>query len=136
MTMSMTVHQHHAQVRTASGLDVLAAAWLIVSPWVLGYQAVSSATSNDVLFGAIICILALVRTLGAVRAAALSWTNAILGLWFVISPWVLGYSHVGMATTNSVVVGVVVMILACWSALATPDQNGDAYRDPTIDPRS
>lgn len=110
---------HRAQVATASGLDILAAIWLLISPFVLGFRYVASATTNDVIFGIIIGILAAIRFFGAYAASSLSWINAVLGLWILVSPWVLQYSYSAVATWNSVIVGIIIIVLASWSALAT-----------------
>jgi len=112
-------HTHSGQVTTASGLDVLAGIWLLISPWCVGFSAVSGATSNDVIFGIIIGILALVRFFNNAASPAVSWINAILGIWVLISPWVLGFGHVQAFWVNNLITGIVVIVLACWSALAT-----------------
>jgi hypothetical protein len=46
---------------------------------------------------------------------ALSWTNFVLGLWLLISPFALGYS--GTAATEAVIVGILIAALAFWRAL-------------------
>jgi hypothetical protein len=115
----MTIAAHRAQVQTASGLDVLAGIWLIISPFIIGYGALTGATTNDVILGIVIGILAAIRFFGAYEAAFISWINVILGIWVLISPWVIGYStHTG-ALANNIVMGIIVIILAAWSALAT-----------------
>ncbi len=38
----------------------------------------------------------------------------ILGLWIVASPWILGYHHVASALWNSLISGILVMILGLW----------------------
>ena len=94
---------------------VLGAA-LVLSPWILGFSDETFAMSNAVVIG-----LALVATaLGAMLApkAWEEWTEAILGLWMVISPWALAYSHVKAAMYAAVAVGLIVVLLALWT-LAT-----------------
>ena len=89
---------------------------LVLSPWVLDYSSETYAMSNAVVIG-----LALVATtLGAMLApkAWEEWTEAILGLWMVISPWALAYSHVQAAMYVAVGVGLIVVVLALWT-LAT-----------------
>jgi len=61
--------------------------------------------------------LALAKLPGTVRT--LSWINALLGLWVLLAPFILGYSGTsGGATWNDVIVGVVVIILEVWGASA------------------
>jgi hypothetical protein len=38
----------------------------------------------------------------------------ILGVWIVVSPWVLGYSFVTPALWNSVIAGMGMFILSLW----------------------
>ena len=109
----------YSQEKLASGLNVIAGLWLIISPWIL-HDQVQQAYANNVILGIIIAVLAAIRAGGAHRAAWLSWINLVLGLWVIISPWVLQLpaSHT-QAFWNNVVVGVVVALLAIWSAVAT-----------------
>lgn len=44
--------------------------------------------------------------------------NLILGLWLIISPWVLGFTGIGAAMWNAVVFGVVIAAMAL-AALTT-----------------
>jgi hypothetical protein len=41
----------------------------------------------------------------------LSGINALFGIWVLISPWVLGFSHVSNATVSCVICGIVVLVL-------------------------
>lgn len=107
------------QLRTASGLNVLAGIWLIIAAWILGYAGHHTPQWNDVVLGVIVGILALIRFLGAWRASVLSWINVILGIWLIISPWVLGYSDIHAAAWNNVIVGIAVILLGWWSAMTT-----------------
>jgi hypothetical protein len=122
--------RHRKQIQAVSGLDVVAGIWLLISPWVLRFAShAASAPANDVVFGVMIAALALIRASGAYDAAWISWVNAVLGLWVMISPWVLGYAHNRVAMWDNVIVGMVVIVLACWSALATESEMGDSERD-------
>ena len=44
--------------------------------------------------------------------------NVLLGVWMILSPWVLGFHEVRNAVIATVLTGVVVMVLALW-VLAT-----------------
>lgn len=43
--------------------------------------------------------------------------NALIGIWFIISPWVMGFSHVTAAVWTSVVLGAVLLIVSFWAAM-------------------
>ena len=111
--------RHEGQVATASGLDVLAGIWLLISPFVLSFQHVTSACTNNVILGIVIGVLALYRFFNPGANAGVSWLNVILGIWVLLSAWILGFSMVHTAMANNVVMGIVVILLAGWSALAT-----------------
>lgn len=40
------------------------------------------------------------------------WINFILGLWLIISPFLLGYSNVRPAMWNEMIVGILVLIFS------------------------
>lgn len=116
--MAYALQPHRGQIATASGLDVLAAIWLLISPFVLRFT-LSTPTSNNVILGIIVGILALIRFSGGFELVVLSWINLLLGIWVLISPWVLGFAGHTTPMTNNVITGIVIIILAAWSALAT-----------------
>jgi hypothetical protein len=103
---------------TTSGLDVLLGIWLLISPWVLMFRS-GVAVGNDVVLGIVIAIVAGIRFSNPIRATTgLSWLNFLLGLWVLISPWVLGYAALPSALWNNIAVGVAVMVLSASSALS------------------
>jgi SPW repeat len=92
---------------------------LILSPLALSYVDESLATTNAVVVG-----LALVAAaLGAMLTpkAWEEWTEAILGLWMVISPWMLGFSTHMMAMYAAVGCGVLVVLLSLWTLATDKD---------------
>jgi SPW repeat len=105
------------EVLSLSGLNVLAGIWLIIAPWVLGYPA-SDPRWNDVVFGGIVGLLALIRISGAYRESWLSVINAIVGVWLFVSAWAIDQSST--AAANDIILGVIVFVLAVGSAAATP----------------
>jgi hypothetical protein len=54
------------EIGVASGLNVLAGIWLIIAPFVVGYDK-GDPYWNDIVFGAIVAVLALARLAGADR---------------------------------------------------------------------
>ena len=104
-----------------TGLDILAGLWLVVAPFALGFGAVSAAVWNSVIAGIAIALLASSReTHEGLRHPTASWINAIIGVWLVLSPFLLGFSGATVAMWNSVVLGIAVIVFALWSAMSTP----------------
>lgn len=100
-------------IRLTSSLNVILGAWLIIAPFV--FNSSTPAFWNDIVVGALVLILAAVRISKpqpSTRAA--SWTNAGLGVWLVIAPFVLNYS-VPAAGWNDIVVGILIAGFALWS---------------------
>jgi hypothetical protein len=123
-----TTTSRHEQVMTASGLDVLAGIWILISPFVLRFSS-GAATTNNVILGMAIAVLAAIRFSGAYSQAWISWINLILGIWVLITPWVLRFSGFHTAATNNVIMGIIVIVLAGWSALASSSY-GDTRSGP------
>ena len=103
-----------------SALVFLAGVWLATSPFVLGYRGTDDAYWNDVIVGAAIAAVALVRIAAPVATVPLSLINMGLGVWLIAAPLALKY-HVGVdatvATWNSLIVGLSVMLLAAAGAV-------------------
>jgi hypothetical protein len=93
--------------------------WLLISPFVIGFAGLTAAMTNNVVCGAVVIVLAVTRFAGAYRQAWMSWINCLIGIWVLISPWVLAFTQYRNATTNNVIIGIVIAILAFWSAAAT-----------------
>ena len=108
----LNMHPKHWQ----DPVNAVLGAWLVVSPWILGFSQDSPAMSNFLIIG-----MALLGTaLGAVFVprAWEEWTESVLGLWMMGSPWALGYAHLQGATASAFAAGLVVLVLAIW-VLAT-----------------
>jgi hypothetical protein len=108
-------------------LNLVLGLWMIVSPWVLAYQAESAATTNAVVLGVLIAVLAALELFNV--AAWEEWTNFVLGIWLAVSPWLLGFSATTAAMANALVVGIVVAALAIW-ALGTDKDIGGWWSHP------
>jgi hypothetical protein len=88
--------------------------WLVVSPWALGYAGETMAAWNAYIFGVIIAVAAIAALVAFHEWE--EWVNAVIGLWLIVSPWVLGFSGLAAAMWNFVAVGVIVAVLAAWAA--------------------
>ena len=105
-------------VVTASGLNIIAGIWLICAPFVLGYDN-GDPYWNDIVFGAIVTVLAFARTFGAYGASWMSWLNMLIGAWIVASAFWL--DDTSTARVNDIIVGGVIFILGAASATASDD---------------
>ena len=107
-----------------SGVDVvnlILAAFLFLTPWIFGFVSDHAAAPNAWVSGIII---------GVVAIAALTkfaeweeWINLALGLWVLVSPWVLSFAAQTTARWVHVVIGLIVAVLAglkLWFMHQTP----------------
>lgn len=108
-----------SNVRTASGLNIVAGIWLIMAPFLVGYANLENAMWNDIICGAIVAILAAIRVSTPLSNPWLSWVNVVIGIWLIIAPFILGYSEFPAPVWNDIILGIIIAGLAAWSAWAT-----------------
>jgi hypothetical protein len=94
-------------------INVALAIWLFVSPWVLGYSG--AAAPNAWVIGVVVFLLS-ATSLAQFRLWE-EWINVLLGIWLILSPWVLHFSTSSRPTSNAIIVGIIVGLLALSSAL-------------------
>jgi hypothetical protein len=110
-------------VQWASGLNVIAGLWLIISPWVLGFAGYDSRmTGNNVIFGIIVAVLAAIRVYRAAGTQWLSWINVLVGIWLFISAFVFASTSLTAPFWNNIILGVIVAILGIISAWGSSPQ--------------
>lgn len=100
-------------------VNAVLGAWLVLSPWILGFSGETTAMANAVIIGAAL-VAASVGAIFVPRAWE-EWTELVLGLWMAASPWLLRYSTQQAATTSAFLVGLVILCLALWVLLTDRD---------------
>ena len=88
--------------------NLILGAILLVSPWMFGFDA-GTVSQNAYITGIAIAILAIAAL--AAFAVWEEWLNLVVGLWALVSPWVLGFQGT-TAMTVHVIIGAAVAILA------------------------
>src|SRR5262249_48145112 len=88
-------------------------AWLLVSPWVLGFSDQAAPTMNALIMGSILVLDEMLEL--AVHELAEEWLDLVAGLWLMISPLVLGFANQPAASWNTVAVGVLTVLFAAWA---------------------
>src|ERR1700726_5223853 len=88
--------------------NLILGAVLFFSPWMFGFEA-GRASENANIAGIAIVVLAIAAL--AAFAVWEEWLNLIVGLWALVSPWVMGFQGT-TAMTVHVIVGAAVAILA------------------------
>lgn len=97
---------------------LIAGAWFVVAPWVLGFieELSMAALYNAVIVGVAIAAVSVGELIKPKMWEAVAML--LIGVWAIASPWVLGYAAVGVAMTNAVIVGAIVLALALWDGIA------------------
>lgn len=100
-------------------------AWLVASPWLLGFQGVTVAMVTTVAIG----VLLVASSVGAMQlpAAWEEWMDAALGMLLMVAPALLGFDAVDAALINALVTGGLVTVLALW-VLASDDDFAAAWQ--------
>ncbi len=114
--MNDTVMKKESHLENLRFLNVLLGAWLLVSPFVLGFAHLEAAKWNDVAVGIAVALLAL--SYGAGRAIG-GLLDAVLGVWLIISSFVLVASG-SIAFWNSLIVGILIVAIAMLAGATTP----------------
>ena len=98
-------------------LSLLAGLFLAVSPWIVGFQAVSPAlTINNLITGLALVVLALGFGPAFERTHAMSMAAFLIGVWTIIAPYVIYQSP---RTTRLEVSNIVTGAVICLFALMT-----------------
>ena len=98
--------------RWQEGVNILAGAWLFLSPWILGLSG--SPAWIAWVIGVLVVAVAL-WAMFADEARTAEWTGALLGAFLFVSPWLWGY--VGIARTNAWILGAVVIVASLWAVM-------------------
>jgi SPW repeat-containing protein len=88
--------------------NLLLAMFLFISPWLFA-RANGTAAVDLRMSGAAIAILSLAAILAFSKWE--EWINLLVGIWLIVSPWVLGFPHT-RAMHFSIAVGAAVAFFA------------------------
>jgi hypothetical protein len=99
----------------------LLGAWLILSPWAVGFAGSLLPMANFVVVG----VLLVAAGVGAILVpkAWEEWVEVALGVWLIASPWLLGFAEMQMPMQNALFTGLAVLVLSLW-VLGTDDEYG------------
>jgi hypothetical protein len=93
--------------------------WLAISPWALSYAGEPKPAWNAYIVGVIIAVAALAALIAFQKWE--EWVNAALAAWLIVSPYLLGFTALTYALWNQLIVGVLVGVLAIWTAVTASE---------------
>lgn len=87
-------------------------ALLAISPWLLGYTGLGGAMVNALIIGLMVFALsALALTLIDGWEA---YFCGLLGIWTVLSPWLIGFTRYDNAMMSHLVIGGAIVLIAAY----------------------
>ena len=95
--------------RAVDGLTFMAGLYLAISPWVVGFNHITTLTANNLIVGIALALLAFGFASAYGRTHGITWVAPLLGVWTIIAPWVV---NGGVASTASIVSNVVIGVIA------------------------
>ncbi|MCF6521951.1 SPW repeat protein [Streptomyces sp. JJ36] len=88
------------------GLTFLAGVYLAISPWVVGFNGSTRLTASNLIVGIAFALLAVGFGSAYERTHRLGWTAPLLGVWIIISQWVIvGAPDRAAVVLNNVIAG-------------------------------
>ncbi|MFF8395199.1 SPW repeat protein [Streptomyces sp. NPDC016172] len=99
-------------VALVDGPVFLLGLYCAASPWIVHYTTSQPAlVAHNLIMGIAIGLLALGFTRAPERMYGLSWAMCALGVWLIISPWVVGESPDAGVVWNNIIIGALAVIL-------------------------
>jgi hypothetical protein len=94
------------------GLALLTGLYVAASPWMVGFSATGSLATSDLIAGIAVAFLAYGFATTLDRAHGMTWTLPVLGVWVIVSPWILpGFSPTAGMIWSNVVAGAFLTFL-------------------------
>lgn len=109
------------QAWTSEGLMLLAASYAAISPWVVGFHVGSAGLAvSDLIIGLALAMLTLGFAASNVHLHGLTWVAPLMGVWLIITPWIVRGTDrtVGLIVSNVVVGACIVVIGALMTTVS------------------
>jgi hypothetical protein len=100
---------------------LMAATYAAISPWVVGFHTGSGELAvSDLIVGLVAATLAFGFGASNVHLHGLTWVAPLLGVWLVITPWVVQGTErtAGLILSNVIVGGCIVLIGAVMTGVS------------------
>ncbi|ESX71646.1 hypothetical protein X759_21545 [Mesorhizobium sp. LSHC420B00] len=95
------------------------ALWTLISPWVLVHLSMAPPSQIQISAGAlwnflVVGLIMMVISIAQLMASTI-WEgriNAAVGIWLIVSPWVVGFGSDLVLTWNAVAVGILAVLVS------------------------
>jgi hypothetical protein len=102
----------------ADGLVFLTGLYLAISPWVVGFAGMRGIAVNDLITGVALALVGAGRASAYGRTHGMAWVAPIVGIWTIITPWVIHGGIASGVTTGTIASNVAVGAVAVAAGLA------------------
>lgn len=97
------------------GLLLLAGLYLLLSPWLAGGAgapgaALDGATVSGVVVGAAVALMAAGFASAYATTHRIAWTMPVLGVWVIVSPWLVAGQVPGSLVLSNIIIGAVIVL--------------------------
>lgn len=101
------------QAKALEGLAVIAGLYVAVSPWVVDFHTGNtSLTVSNLIIGLAAALLAAELGSAYSRAHGMSWVLPILGVWVIVSQWVIQSTVLDVGVVlNNIIAGACIVLL-------------------------
>jgi hypothetical protein len=106
----MNAFKNRVELTAMNIVNAIVGAALFLSPWLFGFDGEQAASWNAWIGGLLVAIIAVAAVTQLETWE--EWVNLAIGLWLVISPWVLGFTGLTNAFWGTLMAGLVVAVLA------------------------
>ncbi|KKC01829.1 SPW repeat protein [Mycobacterium nebraskense] len=94
------------------GLALLTGLYVAASPWMVGFSATGSLATSDLIVGIAAAFLAYGFATALDRAHGMTWTMPVLGVWVIVSLWILpGVALTAGMMWSNIVAGALLTLL-------------------------
>jgi hypothetical protein len=93
-------------------VNLVLGSWLFVSPWALQYTDTTAAMNAHVMGAGIVAFAAIAAYMPRAWEEVI---NTLLGVWLVLSPFILAFTGMSTIALHTVVIGVLVTGFAVWA---------------------
>ena len=88
--------------------SLICGALLFLAPWVVGFVSDPASTRTAWITGLVTAVLAIAAL---VRFAEWEeWVTAVLGLWMIVAPWIVGFAAFRHASATFLILGIIVLV--------------------------
>jgi hypothetical protein len=97
-------------------VNALIGIWFIIAPFTLSFTGRTAEMVTSIIGGLILLVLAgsAAFTERARRQAWIQYVTGLVGIWFLVAPWVLSFTGRSGEYWTSLILGIVALILSVW----------------------